>query len=53
MKHPIIITSDGRVERKRDRIFSNPFEMYYGPSINMDELKQRRFNVLKKATNNE
>jgi hypothetical protein len=48
MKHPLIITSRGKVAIK-NRVRIPPFEVYSSPSININEVKRRRFNIIDRA----
>lgn len=48
MKHPLIITSGGKIE-SRYRVRIPPFEIYSSPTISIKDVKRRRFNVIDRA----
>lgn len=48
MKHPLIITSGGKIEC-RYRVRIPPFEIYSSPTISIKDVKRRRFNVIDRA----
>jgi hypothetical protein len=45
MKHPLIISSRGKIEC-RYRVRIPPFEVYNSPSIKLSDVKRRRFKVI-------
>jgi hypothetical protein len=50
MKHnQFRITKDGKAGKNNDRVIIPPFEVFSSPTIKIDEVKRRRFNLIDRS----